>query len=307
MTADETHPFYSQVPVGLSHAVAIGGALISMVEPHVGYEYEYNRWYEDDHFYAGATAMPWIQAGRRFVATRELQLLRYPQDSFIAQPVTAGCYIHLYWITTEHVEDHEAWTRNTNVELTKQGRRVEERTHVFTAFQGYRTAAYRDNRGPRDIHSLDYPYEGMVFEVIDALAGITRDRLEAWVHESYLPWVQRDARCSVAQSLVFVMRGVDGSVATTGGRDDIAAMDAGAGAGAGDPEITRPQRGFAIPYPERRITICHFLDADPRVDWDRQFARNGDRVAASGLGRLELCAPFIPVLHGTDRYVDELR
>lgn len=302
MTENATHPFYSEVPQGLSHAVAIGGALITMVEPHVGHEYEYNRWYEDDHFYAGATAMPWIQAGRRFVATRELQLLRYPEDSFIAQPVTAGCYIHLYWITSEHVEDHEAWTRNTNVELTKQGRRVEERTHVFTAFQGYRGAAYRDNRGPRDIHTLDYPYQGMVFEVLDAKPGVSRDSLEAWVRESYLPWVQRAADSPVAQSLVFVMRGVDGSVATTGGRDEAEAAPPG-----GDAQITRPQRGFAIPYPERRITICHFLDEDPRIDWDRQFARNGDRVDASGLGRLELCAPFIPVLHGTDRYVDELR
>jgi hypothetical protein len=303
MTEDAVHPFYSEVPRDLSHAVAIGGALISMVEPHMGHEYEYNRWYEDDHFYAGATAMPWIQAGRRFVATRDLQLLRYPEDSFIAQPVTAGCYLHLYWITSEHVEDHEAWTRNTNVELTKQGRRVEERDHVFTAFQGYRGATYRDNRGPRDIHALDYPYPGLVFEVIDAHPGVTRDTLEDWVHGSYLPWVQRDAGSAVAQSLMFVMRGVDGSVASTGtGEEAGTAMPGG-----GDATITRPQRGFAIPYPERRITICHFLDDDPRADWDRQFARNGDRVAASGLGRLELCAPFVPVLHGTDRYVDELR
>jgi hypothetical protein len=247
--------------------------------------------------------MPWIQAGRRFVATRELQLLRYPEDSFIAQPVTAGCYIHLYWITSHHVEDHEAWTRSTNVELTKQGRRVEERDHVFTAFQGYRGAAYRDNRGPRDIHTLDYPYDGMVLEVLDAHPGVARDALESWVFESYLPWVQRDAESGVAQSLVFVMRGVDGSTATSGTKADVEAT----ATGGGDAQITRPQRGFAIPFPERRITICHFLDEDPRIDWDRQFAGNGARVEAAGLGRLELCAPFIPVLHGTDRYVDELR
>ena len=105
MPDDTVHPFYSEVPQGLSHAVEIGGALITMVEPHLGHEYEYNRWYEDDHFYSGAMAMPWMQAGRRFVATRDLQLLRYPEDSFIAQPVTAGCYIHLYWTTCEPVED----------------------------------------------------------------------------------------------------------------------------------------------------------------------------------------------------------
>ncbi len=64
MSEDSVHPFYSEVPQGLSHAVAIGGALITMVEPHVGHEYEYNRWYEDDHFYSGAMAMPWMQAAR---------------------------------------------------------------------------------------------------------------------------------------------------------------------------------------------------------------------------------------------------
>ena len=68
-----------------------------------------------------------------------------------------------------------------------------------------------------------------------------------------------------------------------------------------------PKRGFDIPGAERRITVIHFLDDDPRADWDRQFSRNGERVAASGLGRLELCAPFIPTLMGTDRYVDEQR
>ena len=82
------------------------------------------------------------------------------------------------------MEDHEAWTRSTNVELTKQGRRVEQRDHVFTAFQGYRKATYRDARGPRDIHTLDYPYDGMVFEVINAKPGVARDELEAWVHDS---------------------------------------------------------------------------------------------------------------------------
>src|SRR5690606_11623955 len=112
------------------------------------------------------------------------------------------------------------------------------------------------HRGPRDIHSLDHPYDGMVLEVIDAAPGVARDTLEAWVFGQYLPWVQRDADCPVAQSLVFVMRGVDGSTATTGTKADVE----DAPAGGGDQQITRPQRGFAIPFPERRITICHFLD-----------------------------------------------
>ena len=67
-----------------------------------------------------------------------------------------------------------------------------------------------------------------------------------------------------------------------------------------------PQRGFAIPGAAGRITLIHFLDDDPRASWPA-WADHGAAVAAGGLGRLELCAPFIPVLHGTNRYTDELR
>lgn len=290
------HPFYTEVPAGLTHEVGIGGALITMVEPHLGHERAYNRWYEDDHFYAGAMCMPWMMAGRRFVATRALQLLRYPDDSFIAQPVTAGCYIHLYWITVGHVEDHEAWTRATNVQLTALNRRYEDRTHVFTEFPAYLGSTYRDAQGPRDIHSLDYPYEGIVLEVIDATDGATRPELNRWLADEYLPGLQRAAGSTVSQSLRFVSRRPSDEVAGAGapGQTDL-------------PEITRPQRGFAIPHPERRITVIHFLDGHPSDRWDEQFAGNAKTVSASGLGRLELCAPFIPVVHGTDRYVDQLR
>src|SRR5437764_15373031 len=80
-----------------------------MVEPHPGRERAYNRWYEDDHFYAGATAGPWMFAGRRYVATRDLQLLRFPDDSPVARPVTTGCYISLYWTTAGHHRDAVRW------------------------------------------------------------------------------------------------------------------------------------------------------------------------------------------------------
>ena len=291
----EADPFYTDIPSKLTHEVAIGGALITMVEPHVGHERAYNRWYEDDHFYAGAMCMPWMFAGRRFVATRDLQLLRYPEDSWIAQPVTAGAYIHLYWITVGHVADHEAWTRATNLQLTALNRRYEERTHVFTAFQDFAGATYRDAEGPRDIHSLDYPYEGMVLEVIDAHEGTSRDDLDAWLRDDYLPSTLATPGCDVAQSLRFTARHM-GSAAGSGseGRDSVS-------------PVLASQRGFAIPGAERRVTVIHFLDHDPRADWDRQFGSHGAHVDASGLGRLELCAPFIPVLQGTDRYVDQLR
>jgi hypothetical protein len=62
-----------------------------------------------------------------------------------------------------------------------------------------------------------------------------------------------------------------------------------------------------IPGINGRITLLHFLDEDPRLHWQTRFARHGARIEESGFGRMELCAPFIAVEHGTNRYVDELR
>jgi len=81
---------YSILPREGPYPAAIGSALITMVEPHEGHEQAYNRWYEDDHFYAGAMAMPWMFAGRRFVATRD-EVPRFqelPSDSL--QPRIVG-------------------------------------------------------------------------------------------------------------------------------------------------------------------------------------------------------------------------
>jgi len=57
---------------------------------------------------------------------------------------------------------------------------------------------------------------------------------------------------------------------------------------------------------DTRLTVLWFLEADPMDVWD-SFAGAGDALAAHGGGRVELMAPFIPTLPGTERYVDELR
>ena len=150
------------------YEVAIGRSLITLVEPDEGHEAEYNRWYEDEHFYSGAMAMPWLFAGRRWVAPRDLQALRYPENSLIAQPLSRGKYISVYWITAGRYEDHFAWTYSTHVRSMPDGRVDSGWASVFTSFQVYAGPVYRDEHGPRDIHALDYPYQGLVVEVVDA-------------------------------------------------------------------------------------------------------------------------------------------
>ncbi|MFM8305156.1 MAG: hypothetical protein ACKOA9_12820 [Actinomycetota bacterium] len=266
---------YSTLPAEGPYAAAIGSALITMVEPHVGHEHAYNRWYEDDHFNSGALAMPWLFAGRRWVAPRGLQDLRTPEDSVIAQPVTAGKYISLYWITAGRYEDHLRWTVATNQRLLPDGRVFLDRTHVYTSFQEYLGAVYRDETGPRDVHALDYPYAGLVLEVVDA----TDDRatLAAWLRDEVLP--ARLAGSPAAMTLLF-----------------------------GPYPLPEDKMAYVedVPGLERRITLLTFTEVPPDECWDT-FAGFGATVAAAGRGRVELSAPFIPTLPGTDTYVDQLR
>ena len=114
---------YTQLASVGPYDVRIGSALITMVEPHVGHEVAYNRWYEDDHFYAGAMAMPWMFAGRRYVATTDLQALRQPRTgSAVADPIELGKYIAIYWINTGRYAEHLRWSLGINNRLLADGR-----------------------------------------------------------------------------------------------------------------------------------------------------------------------------------------
>lgn len=266
---------YSTLPAEGPYDTAIGSALITMVEPHVGHEHAYNRWYEDDHFYSGAMAMPWMFAGRRWVAPRHLQALRSPADSLIARPLSAGKYISLYWITAGRYEDHMRWTVATNQRLLPDGRVHLERTHVYTSFQEYLGAVYRDAAGPRDIHSLDHPFRGLVVEVVDS----TDDRatLAAWLREEILPG--RLADSAGAMTLLF-----------------------------GPYPLPEDKMAYVedVPGLDRRVTLLTLTEVPPDECWDT-FTGLGAAAEAAGRGRVELAAPFVPTIPGTDTYVDQLR
>jgi hypothetical protein len=276
-TSTEPSP-YSILPATGPYETKVGSALITLVEPHVGHEHAYNRWYEDDHFYSGAMAMPWMFAGRRWVATRDLQALRYPDDSLIAQPLSNGKYLATYWITAGRYDDHLRWTVASNQRLLPDGRIYLERTHVYTSFQDYVGPVYRDGSGPRDIHALDHPYQGLVMEVVDGAEGVTRDRLWTWLRDERIPSVL--AGSPVAMCLAFAPMPLP--------KDKMAYVE-------------------DVPGLERRVTLLWLTEVDPRACWSESFAGNGDAVSASGLGRVQLAAPFVPTIPGTDRYVDELR
>ncbi|MFF7487460.1 hypothetical protein ACFZBC_18440 [Streptomyces luteogriseus] len=279
MSEDTRSELYAELAAVGPYGTHPGHALITMVEPHPGHEYAYNRWYEDDHYYAGAMAMPWMYAGRRWVATRDLQLLRYPEKSAIAQPVTAGCYLSTYWITAGRYDDHMRWTVAINKRLNRDARVYHDRTHVLTAFQNHEATVYRDGAaGPRDVHALDHPYAGLVLQVVEADSPEQRAPLLEWLRTRHLP--QRLAGSPAALVTVFSPTPLPGDRMT----------------------YVKQVEGV-----DTRLTLLWFLRTDPRESWDPCFTDLDAAVAESGLGRVELVAPFIPTVPGTDTYVDRLR
>jgi hypothetical protein len=265
----DASPFAELARVG-PYAPVLGTALITLMEPHVGHERAYNRWYEDDHFVSGAMAFPYLFAGRRWVAPVRHQQARSPADSPIAQPLDAGKYLTTYWIVEGQRDAWASWGRSTNQRLKRDGRHFHELTTVSTTYPRYLGPIYRDADGPRDIHALNHPYGGLVLEVVDTPGTDGVDRALAWLRAERRPALDS----AVAMGTVFGP--VDTSSAST-------------------------------PYtPAARVTVLWFTDGDPLEHWD-EFATVGDRWEGSGVGELALLAPFIPTVPGTDRYVDELR
>jgi hypothetical protein len=219
-------------------------------------------------------------AGRRWVATRDLQLLRYPEKSAVAEPVTAGCYLSVYWITEGRHDAHMRWTIGINKRLNRDGRVYRDRTHVFTSFQQHAGVAYRDGAaGPRDIHALDQPYQGLVLEVVDCESAEQRDQLLDWLLERGLPGRLRAggpaAMCVAFRPLPLPVDKMS---------------------------YVKPVDGT-----DTRLTLLWFLQEDPRTCWSVFTGLDADVAAAVPGARVELVAPFVPTLPGTDLYVDQLR
>lgn len=275
---------YSQLPLTGSHEVGVGHALITLVEPHLGHESHYNRWYEDYHFFDGALQMPWMFAGRRWVAPHWLQPLRYPKDTPVLGDVTDGKYLGTYWITKDRVTDHRDWTAASNARHRKIGHVVTDRTTVFTTFNDSVGNVYRDRDIPRARYALHDPAAGIVLQVLDAPDGDRRPDLERWLLDEYLP--SRVTRGGPV-TLAMVFRPLDPITYYHSKQNYDVLKD--------------------IVNDGRRLTVLWFLDQEPQQVWESHFAADVDGVADGGHGVTVLAAPFVPAKMGTPLYEDQLR
>jgi hypothetical protein len=256
--------------------VDLGHAMITMVEPTHDPDRlrEYNRWYEHDHAYSGVLVGPWAFSFRRWVATKPLKALRVPNPSTVADPVTNGSFIAFYWYLKDRVDEHFAWGFPQTQWLHEQGRMNADRDHVSTSLYDFLGAVNRpDWPVPAEV-ALDHPYSGLVVAWLDREPSTSEADLDAWILESWLPTVATDGS-PISQALAFAPR-------------DFPNVP-GSGVGVG------VKRCCAL-----------FLQSDPRDVWVDHFAALSGKVDGSGVATVGLLAPFIPVIPGTNTYLDEL-
>ena len=213
--------------IAAADPVRLGSMLLTLVEPHVGHEVAYNRWYERDHFYSGCMIGPWQFAGKRFVATADLKAMRDPDPSSITGAPARGSYVSLYWVLDGHHDDWNLWAVDQVRALHKAGRMFEERDHVHTLLYRHRFDVGREaDPVPAEL-ALDHPYKGLIAIWVDAPATepveTARADLEARLRDEHLPAVSRAAplgswsdgsRCrskSMYRALRGPIRSTDGS------------------------------------------------------------------------------------------------
>lgn len=249
--------------------IKLGGALVTLVEPHRGHEVAYNRWYERDHFYAGCMIGAWTLAGARFVATRECKARRYPEPSPILSDRSRGSYLALYWVLAGRFGDWIRWGTDQVNWLHANGRMFPHRDHVHTLMYRYEGEHHAHPDGVPAELALDHRYRGLVMGIGEMAPGVTTRDVADWTTSRPLP---------ADQIVVFTPVPLLGDAPPDVPRDDA---------------------------PDRFLHLA-FLDDDPLEVWDERFAAVGPAFAAAGLGSILFQSPFLPTVPGTDTYTDRL-
>ena len=274
------NPDYPLVAGGANdYPVKVGSMLLTLVDPERGFERAYNRWYERDHFYAGCLIGPFLFAGSRWVATRELKQLRWPRESAIAAPFDAGSYMATYWaLAGHHAEHFDSWARPQVRELYAAGRGFAKRTHVHTALFDHLSASYRDADPVPVELALDRAYDGLVAVWLD---GVGRDAraLARDLEKELVPQLLAASNVEIASSWT-------------------------PSAGESEPQNVPMHLGSRAGGPERLCQLF-FVNGDVRAPLER-FRSYTQAIESAGLARAQLVAPLVRTVPGTDRYVEEL-
>jgi hypothetical protein len=266
------------VPDKGEYPIKLGTLLFTMVEPHKGYEVEYNRWYEHDHFYAGCMIGAWQFGGDRFVATRRMKNLRTTAESDVTPDPSIGSYLAIYWVLDGHHDEWNKWAVEQVNWLHANGRMFNERDHIHTLLYDHQWEARRDVNGCPIEQALDHNYPGLVAVIGEVADGHTHGDVEQWFRSEWFPAA---TATSWGPELV-------------GGSVPMPLLDDAPG------DVGRTAAS------DTRFLQLHFLDHDPETGWADGYAKLGDAMAASGVCNLVWASPFIQTDFGTDKYTDEL-
>ncbi len=248
--------------------IKLGGALVTLVEPHRGHEVEYNRWYERDHFYAGCMIGAWTISGTRYVATRDHKAVRFPTDSPIADPVGNGSYVAIYWVLAGKFGEWMQWGTSQVNWLHDNDRMFPHRDHVHTTMYKFRGESHADADGVPVELALDRGYLGLVVMMAEPPEG----KDAAWL----IDWL---ASRSPAPA------------------DQIAAFTS-------IPLLADAPKDVPLTPETERVCMLAFDEADPLTHWDA-YRSLADAIGAEG-GRVIFAAPFVKTVPGTDTYTDQL-
>jgi hypothetical protein len=255
-----------------------GTMLFTLVEPHRGHEVAYNRWYERDHFYAGCLIGQGWFAGSRWVATRDLKQLRFPEDTGFLPDLDAGSYLATYWVQKGEDAKAIAWGSEQVKWLHENGRMFDERDHIHTLMYAIRWAVGREEDGVPPALALDHAWGGLVALMVDRNedASVDARGFSEWLRDECVPSMLPDSPIELVV--------------------------------AGTP-IPLPEGAPVFqplnPGEDRRVALLCFLDEDPRMRW-QMIHDLGHAIHTGGHGSVVYAAPFIPTIPGTDTYTDEL-
>lgn len=258
------------------YPIKLGSLLFTLVEPERGFEREFNRWYERDHFYAGCMIGPWQFSGARFVATRDDKAKVVSGANAITGEGGRGSYLGIYWVLEGHHDEWNRWAVDQVNYLHANGRMNPHRTHVHTALYNHEFVVERDADGVPIELALDHRYEGLVAVVGQSTEGVDPADTSVWVREA-LP--ARIAGTPIAQVLHALPRPLladaPGDVPRAEGED-------------------------------RRFLQLFFLETGGAESWDANFADLADAYASGGTAEVLWASPFRPTVVGTDTYTDQL-
>lgn len=248
--------------------VALGSALLTLVDPERGAEVEFNRWYERDHLYAGALLGPGVFAGCRYVARAAEKAQRRTDGD-----PNRGSMLALYWLVGDGA-DYWSWSSENVRELIAAGR-MSPQGRVRSALALQRPwAQHRDPDGVPVEVALDRRFPALLLVMLDAEPGASVTELAAWYRSACVEPTL--AGSGAALTVGFEPRPID---VTTG-----------------TPAVDGPAQVVAL----------WFLDSDDPAGTAQLIEAHEKAMSGSAYGHTAYLSPFVVTVPGTDQHLDAL-